>query len=130
MNGFRRFCPNPALVFSVLLLTGCSTLGGQTPNNYIIFFADGTTALSPEARAIVDQAAAAIRTKKPSMVAVSTGVAGSNLQLAAPRFEAIQKALVADGVPTDIIARATLPDPRENVTPVANQRAEIFLFLK
>lgn len=130
MNGIRRFCPNPALFFSLLLLTGCSTFSGQAPNNYIVFFADGTTALSAEARAIVNQAAAAIRSKRPSMVAISTGVAGSNLQLAGPRFEAIQKALVADGVPADIIARATLPDPRENVTPIANQRAEIFLFLK
>ena len=130
MSDFRGFLYRLTFVLGLASLAACSTFGGQ-PNNYIIFFAEGSSALTAEARAIVDQAATAIRSKNPAMVVVSAGVpTGSNLQLAEPRFEVIHKTLVEDGVPASLIARATLSDPKENVTPLANQRAEILLFVK
>jgi outer membrane protein OmpA-like peptidoglycan-associated protein len=121
-----------AVCLSLACLAACSSLGfGSAPSNYIIFFAEGASVLTPEARVIVDKAATEIKMKNPATVAISTGVAtGDNLSLAQPRFEAVQKALVEDGVPQNIIARSAIAEKKDNVTAIANQRAEIQLFMK
>ncbi len=99
------------------------------PSSFIVFFASGAADLTPEARIIVDQAAAAARQNNPRMVAVSTGALSSdNLALAQPRFAAIRDALIADGVPVDIIARANIAGEEDAASPLADQRAEIRLF--
>ena len=116
-----------AACLAVACLAACSTFS-RAPSNYIVFFTEGASTLTPEARAIVNKAATEIRLKNPSSVAIATGVpTGDNLKLAEPRFEAIQKALIEDGVSNNIIARATLAEKQDNVTPIANQRAEIQL---
>ena len=119
-----------ALCLCLAGLTACSMFN-SAPNNYLVFFDTGASTLSPAGRAIVDQAASAIKRSSPRLVVVSTGVlAGDNLKLAEPRFTAIQTALVADGVASDIIARASLSDPRINVGALGDQRAEILVVQK
>lgn len=119
-----------ALCLCFVGLTGC-TMFNSPPNNYIVFFDTGASALSPAGRAIVDQAATAIKRSDARLVVVSTGaLRGDNLKLAEPRFTSIQTALVADGVAADLIARASLSDPRINVGALGDQRAEILVVQK
>jgi len=102
------------------------------PPVYVIFFSSGSVELSTEAHKVVDQAADAIRTNKPISVTIAAGVlAGNNLKLAQPRFEAVRQALVADGVSAELIARAAIPDTdQKEVGGTGNQRVEIRLVPK
>ena len=123
------------LAILLLLITGlgaCTLFTKGGPPVYVIFFSSGSVELSIEAHKVVDQAADAIRTNKPSSVTIAAGVlAGNNLKLAQPRFEAVRQALVADGVSAELIARAAIPDTdQKEVGGTGNQRVEIRLVPK
>jgi outer membrane protein OmpA-like peptidoglycan-associated protein len=116
----------------LLLIAGigaCTLFAKKGPPDFDIFFSSGSVELSTEAHKVVDQAADAIRITKPTSVTIAAGVlAGNNLKLAQPRFEAVRLALIADGVSTELIARAAIPDTDEKeVGGTGNQRVEIRL---
>jgi outer membrane protein OmpA-like peptidoglycan-associated protein len=119
----------------LLLIAGlgaCSLFAKKGPPVFVIFFSSGSVELSTEAHKVVDQAADAIRINKPASVTIAAGVlAGNNLKLAQPRFDAVRLALIADGVSTELIARAAIPDTDEKeVGGTGNQRVEIRLVPK
>jgi outer membrane protein OmpA-like peptidoglycan-associated protein len=119
----------------LLLIAGlgaCTLFAKKGPPVFVIFFSSGSVELSTEAHKVVDQAADAIRINKPASVTIAAGVlAGNNLKLAQPRFDAVRLALIADGVSTELIARAAIPDTDEKeVGGTGNQRVEIRLVPK
>ena len=71
-------------------------------------------------------AAEAIKSLHPSVVMV----AGEPKTAAAPRFEAVETELMADGIDQKLLARATLTDLEAKVGPTDNRRVEIRLFTK
>ena len=123
------------LAILLLLVAGlgaCTLFTKKGPPIYVIFFSSGSVELSTEAHKVVDQASDAIRTNKPASVTIAAGVlAGNNLKLAQPRFEAVRQALIADGVSAELIARAAIPDTdQKEVGGTGNQRVEIRLVPK
>ncbi|MDE2498574.1 MAG: OmpA family protein [Alphaproteobacteria bacterium] len=121
-------------IFIVAVLAGCSLM--RTPpatNTFVMFFDPGSAALSSAAKVEIDLAADKIKSTKPAHVAIAvypktiTGD-GSNPKLADSRFNAVEAALVADGVDARIVARAMLTDLEVKAGPDGNRRAEIRLF--
>ncbi|MEI9889124.1 MAG: hypothetical protein WDN08_21985 [Rhizomicrobium sp.] len=124
----KRLVP---LSLALILVAGCSTFGGRAPDQYMVFFSSSTTVLSPDARAVVDKAASAIRSTHPDSVLIAAGIAsGDNLKLAQPRFDAVREALIADGVSPDLIARTAIADASLSVGTTGDQRVEIQLVAK
>ena len=125
-----------ALLLVCLALAGCETSRSVyhyfvgPPKVFIVFFPANSAALTPDASDIVKTAAAAIRRQHPAAVQIAAGVApGGNMEMSQPRFAAVHKLLVDDGVPDDIIARSAIPDPKLDTGP-ARQRVEIRLLDK
>jgi flagellar motor protein MotB len=117
-------------------LAGCSTYQSVhdyvygPPKVFIVFFPVKSADLSPDAIGIVKIAAQQIQQQHPATVQIASGVAaGGNMEMSAPRFAAVHKLLVDDGVPEDLIARSAIPDPKLD-TGTARQRVEIRLLAK
>jgi hypothetical protein len=117
----------------VAALSGCATYTRVhdyvmgPPKVFIVFFPVNSAALTPDATSIVKVAASQIQKQHPAAVQIAAGVApGGNMEMSAPRFAAVHKLLIDDGVPEDIIARSAIPDPQLDQGP-ARQRVEIRL---
>lgn len=81
--------------------------------DYTVYFELGSATLSPEARQIVQQAAASARQGQATHVAVTghtdtVGTAKYNMGLSERRAVAVRDALIATGVPADEIATSGL----------------------
>ena len=77
-------------------------------------------------------AAAKIETSHPATVVIAAGVkAGDSMGLSEPRFAAVRKALIDNGVRQDLIARASISGPKlvetDGAASTADQRVEIRL---
>jgi outer membrane protein OmpA-like peptidoglycan-associated protein len=122
-----------ATVCVCLGLAGCGSVHSFVygpPTTFIVFFQDKSADLTPDGASIVNSAAAAIRRQHPATVAIAAGVApGGNMEMSQPRFAAVRKQLVAEGVDEDIIARSAIADPKLDTGP-ARQRVEIRLLAK
>jgi len=122
-----------ALVLLCGGLFGCTTVHDFVygpPTTFIVFFPANSAELTPDAAAIVKTAAVAIRRQHPKTVDIAAGVAaGGNMEMSAPRFAAVRKLLIDDGVDEDSIARSAIPDPKLDTGP-ARQRVEIRLLAK
>ena len=122
-----------ASVVLCLGLAGCGTVRNLVygpPATFIVFFQDKSTDLTPDAASIVKSAADAVHKQHPATVAIAAGVApGGNMEMSQPRFVAVRKALVDDGVDENIIARSAIADPKLDTGP-ARQRVEIRLLAK
>jgi outer membrane protein OmpA-like peptidoglycan-associated protein len=115
------------LLLAALLLAGCQT-ASNLPATFIVFFPSGSSELNADAQTAVARAADAVRATGATQIAVASGVAeGDNLKLAEPRYLAVQRALIARGVPTGSIARSSLPSAGVNTGPTADTRVEIIL---
>jgi outer membrane protein OmpA-like peptidoglycan-associated protein len=117
----------------VVALSGCATYRNVhdyvygPPKVFIVFFPVKSADLTPDAAAIVKTAAVEIQKQHPVMVQIAAGVApGGNMEMSAPRFAAVRKLLVDDGVSEDMIARSAIADPQLDTGP-ARQRVEIRL---
>ena len=114
-------------------LAGCGTvheLAYGRPTAFIVFFEAQSATLTPDAVSIVKSAADAIRRQHPATVQIAAGVApGGNMELSQPRFAAVRKQLIDDGVAEDTISRSAIPDPKLDTGP-ARQRVEIRLLAK
>ena len=120
-----------AIVLLCLGLAGCGTVRNLVygpPTTFIVFFPAKSAEIAPDAADIVKTAAAAVRRQHPATVQIAAGVAAGN-EMSQPRFAAVRKLLVDDGVPEDIIARSAIPDPKLD-TGTARQRVEIRLLAK
>ena len=116
-----------ALLLAALILAGCQSTA-NLPATFIIFFQSGSTALTADAQASIVRAADAARASGATRVTIASGVAqGDNLRLAEPRYQEVQRALIARGVAAGSIARSSLPDAGVNTGPTADTRVEIIL---
>ncbi len=112
---------------AAVMLMACASGSNQTATSFNVFFAGEATTLSPDAQAIVGQAAQAIGRQRPATVTIAAGADSATARLAEPRYEAVRQALVARGVAAGSIARASLPQIEANTGSTAAQRVEIIL---
>ena len=115
-------------------LAGCKTAPPKpaAPQNYILFFRFDSADLSPDARAIVDQAAAGIKALKPSTVGIAgfsdkVGTKGYNQHLAERRIATVEGALTADGVDPKLYLKIPLGDSEPVIGGTGDRRVEIRL---
>jgi len=123
-----------AILMLAVALTGCETSRSVyhyfvgTPSTFIVFFATGSAQLTPDAAAIVRDAATIINRTHPGSVIIAAGTQ-AGMELSQPRFAAVRQALIDDGVGEDVIARSAIADPKLDIAP-ARQRVEIRLVKK
>ena len=108
-------------------LAGCASLQEKAPAKYEVFFGSGSSELSPSTRAIVDQAAAAIKSQHPKSVIIGAGGSTKGAALSDPRFNVVREALLADGVSPALIVQANLPVEKMKGAGIAELRVEIRL---
>jgi hypothetical protein len=129
----RMWGRTAALLLLCLGLVGCTTVHDYIygpPKVFIVFFPAKSADPTPDVVDIVKSAATAIKKRHPAAVQIAAGVAaGGNMEMSQPRFAAVHKLLVDDGVPEDIIARSAIADPQLDTGP-ARQRVEIRLLDK
>src|SRR5262245_49415081 len=80
----------------------------EQPRTFSLFFAFDSARLTPEALALVEEAAAAAKARPNARIACvgqtdTAGVPAYNLLLSRRRAEAVKQALVAQGIPADWI---------------------------
>ena len=78
----------------------------KAPDSLSVFFAPGSSMISPPGQAILDQAARTYRDGKPIIMVVSggcdaTGSAAANLHLSQVRADNVLQGLVARGIPVE-----------------------------
>ena len=124
---------------AVLALAGCSMMKPMTAKapavraqTLLVFFHPWSADLTPEAKAIVDQAASEVKAKHPSTVAIAgytfnDASPADNLRLATQRIKAVQDALVANGVDPKLFLSLPLGAPDDSVGMVGDRRTEIRL---
>ena len=120
-----------ALLIGLFLLVGCSSFVHDTPSSYMVFFQDHDSQLSAGARAVVDQSALNVRSTHPAEVMIGIGNAtDANLKLADPRLLAVRQALIADGVPDQMIVPSAITGASVSVGETGDQRVVITLIAK
>jgi hypothetical protein len=108
-------------------LAGCTVLQPNAPSKFEVFFASGSSELSPSTKEIVDQAAAAIKAQHPNAVIIGAGGSAKGVALSDPRFDVVRAALLADGVSPSLIVQANLPIEKIKGAGIAELRVEIRL---
>lgn len=98
------------LLTALLGLAACFMRPATPPGPFLVFFADSSVVLSTDARAVVENAAAAIRRDRPSSVWVngyadSTGPSDLNFALSDQRAAAVERGLIAAGVDPGLIRK-------------------------
>ncbi|MEI9932812.1 MAG: hypothetical protein WDM89_20320 [Rhizomicrobium sp.] len=92
-----------AIALLCVALTGCTTVHDYVygpPKVFIVFFPVKSADFTPDAADIVKAAAVQIQKQHPAAVQIAAGVApGGNMEMSTPRFVAVRKLLVDDGVP-------------------------------
>lgn len=132
MDNIAKSQRNVVIVLAVLaFLAACTSGAQQSSPIYIVFFHKGSSEIAPASRQVVDRAVTAIRKNRPGAVVLASGVAsGDNLELSEPRFDAVRQALIAKGIPSELISRSALPDARLDVGSAGETRVEILLLAK
>jgi outer membrane protein OmpA-like peptidoglycan-associated protein len=105
----------------------------KAPDSLTLYFQSGSSAISPEGQAVLDQAARTYRDGKPIIMVVSggtdsTGSAAGNLRLSQLRADKVLQGLVARGIPIErfqVLAKGeTEPAvPASEGTPEARNRS-------
>ncbi|MGA7711493.1 MAG: OmpA family protein [Rhizomicrobium sp.] len=119
----------------IAVLAGCTVMGPSpvpATKTFVVFFDSASARLTPAAQADVDLAAATIKSTHPAHVSIAVYIKAAtgdpaNPRLADPRFDAVEAALVADGVDPHILVRRKLTDMEVHANPSGDRRAEIHL---
>ena len=124
-----------AVAFLALALSACSLIHPTRPPNYIAFFRYDSAELTPTARQIVDQAAAAAKVMPATKVEIagyldSATAPPENRRLSEPRFKVVEQALIADGIDPKLLVRVQLADSEAALPPTGDRRIEIWLIGK
>ena len=129
------------MLMMVLALAGCTMMKpksantpvvSRSPQTMLVFFHPWSADLTPDAKGIVDQAAAAIKATRPSTVAVA-GFAYNdaspeeNSRLAKQRVKSVQDALAADGVDPKLFLSLPIGAPDDSMGRTGDRRTEIRL---
>ena len=124
---------------AVLMLAGCMMMPKHAaapvpipPQTYLLFFHQWSPVLTPEAKAIVDQASAKVKQSAPSTVAVAgytdnVGPAADNERLAKQRVKIVQDAMIADGVDPKLFLSLPLGPADDTAGMTGDRRIEIRL---
>ncbi|HEY5338164.1 MAG TPA: hypothetical protein VIJ85_08180 [Rhizomicrobium sp.] len=118
---------------AVLGLCGCGTFDFWSPPVYVVFFPAQGVMLTDAGHHIVDHTAADAKSQGAKIIQItgpSTQIApGYDPSLAGPRIEAVEAALIADGIGKDRLVRASETTDGLNVThdPSGAQRVEMRL---
>lgn len=108
----------------------------KAPDSLVLYFASGSTAVSKEGLAILDQASRLYRDGKPIVMVVSgssdsVGSPAGNLKLSQQRADAVLRGLIARGIPAErfqVLAKGeTEPSvpTAKGVAEARNRRVEI-----
>lgn len=117
-----------------LLAAGCAQLGlgGQEPPVYSVFFESNDDAPPPRALTIIDQAADYAKTVRPRVVDVTgyanrtpIGTDDYNQRLSERRAQAVRQALIARGVPADLISATGIGSAQSQTSDVVDRRVQI-----
>jgi len=134
MSTFRM-----GFVAIVLALAGCTMLNprhpptpGQPAQTVLLFFHPWSADLTPEAKVIVEEAAAKVKKTRPSTVAVAgytynDATPEENLRLATQRVKSVENELIADGVDPKLLLSLPLGAPDDSVGMTGDRRIEIRL---
>ncbi|MDB5394964.1 MAG: cell envelope biosis protein OmpA [Rhodospirillales bacterium] len=119
-------------VVMVLALAGCTMMKPRPAQTALIFFRPWSADLTPEAKVIVDQAAAKVKTTTPSTVAVAgytynDASPEENLRLAKQRVKTVETALITDGVDPKLLLSLPLGAPNDSAGMTGDRRIEIRL---
>jgi len=130
MNG-RAWAAAIGMIAMIGALAGCRT-SPPPPRNYLVFFPFDSADLSPEARQVVDQAAAGAKAMKASTVAIAgfadrVGTPSYNQHLSERRVAAVEQALTADGVAPGRFLRIPLGEAEAGIEGTGGRRVEIRL---
>jgi hypothetical protein len=111
-----------------VVLSNCSVFQQKPGQDFFgVFFVPGTTELSPDAQAIVRQAAQSAKDIHAARIDVALPPdAPGGADLTEGRFTAIQNILSASGIGAGVLQRASLSDAAAKL-PGAADRAEIRL---
>ena len=114
------------------VVVGCKAPPPNVPQTYVLFFPFDSADLSPEARAVVDQAASGIKVAKPSTVGIAgfadkAGTKEYNQHLSERRIDAVEQALAADGVDPKLFLKIPLGESEPLEGGTTNRRVEIRL---
>jgi len=125
---------------AMVLLAGCTMMKpkhtaapAQRPSQtLLVFFHPWDNALTPEGKAIVDQASAKVKETGPTTVAVAgytdnDGSAKDNWRLARQRVKTVRDAMVADGVDPKLFLDLPLGTPDDTAGMTGDRRIEIRL---
>jgi outer membrane protein OmpA-like peptidoglycan-associated protein len=126
------------LTLFALAMAGCAMMKKpppappQMPQVFLLFFHASAADLTPEARTIVDQAAQKAKDTHPSTIAIAgyaynVGKPEDNERMAARRVEAVQKAMIADGVDPKLFLRLPLGGAEDTMGETGDRRIEIRL---
>lgn len=129
------------LAVAMLALSGCAMMkpntahapaAGQSPQTFLLFFHQWSPTLTPEAKAIVDQASAKAKATGPSTVTIAgytdnDGSAADNQRLAEGRVQTVHDAMVADGVDPKVFLKIPLGPPDDTAGMTGDRRIEIRL---
>ncbi len=124
-----------AVTVLMLALGACSLIHPNRPPNYIVFFHYDSVELTPDARQIVDAAAAAAKALPATRIEIagyldSATAAPSSRPFSAPRFKVVEQALIADGIDPSLLVRVQLADSEAALPPTGDRRIEIWLIGK
>lgn len=129
------------LAVLMLALAGCTMMNHKpkavsaappASQTFLLFFHQWSPALTPEAKAIVDQASAKVKASGPSTVTVAgytdnDGSAADNKRLAEGRVKTVQDAMIADGVDPKLFLSIPLGAPDDTAGMTGDRRIEIRL---
>jgi OmpA-OmpF porin, OOP family len=129
------------LAVLMLALASCTMMGHkpksvatapQASKTFLLFFHQWSPALTPEAKAIVDQASAQAKASGPSTVTIAgytdnDGSKADNQHLAEGRVQTVHDAMVADGVDPKLFLKIPLGPPDDTAGMTGDRRIEIRL---
>ena len=133
-----------AVTLRVLSLAGATLLGGaaaaqapaKAPDSLVLYFDSGSSTVSKEGLATLDQASRLYRDGKPIVMVVSgssdsVGSPAANLKLSQQRADAVLRGLIARGIPAErfqVLAKGetepSVPAAKGTAEP-RNRRVEI-----
>jgi OmpA-OmpF porin, OOP family len=119
-----RFMPRAVLAFIVVALAACAGPSAPPSKSFFVFFAVDGAELRPEAIEVIDRVAAEARNSAATGVRIlghasPAGAPAHNLRLAEERAAAVEAALVARGVPRELLVRTS-----QGATPVIGPEIE------
>jgi outer membrane protein OmpA-like peptidoglycan-associated protein len=122
------------LILIGLGLAACTPVGGQSTDTarYLVYFDEFSANLSPEATAIIADAAKRVRESGARAIVVearasATGTAQTNRKLAETRSSIVADQLQADGIARAMIRQVPIGQTGSNDPTVTERRVDIII---